>query len=68
LGNPGARLAQSKTQLPEEALTLAHLQIHAELAVQKLGQSWTIPHLGRKTALYWTGAQGRFHCRQLFVG
>ena len=39
LGDLRPRLAQTKVQLTEKSLALAHLQFHPELLVEKGGQS-----------------------------
>ena len=62
-----ARLAQPEAELTEQALTLSHLQLHAEFAPEKLGQRWPIPHLRRKAELRGTGTQRRLHLAQLLI-
>jgi hypothetical protein len=50
-------LAQSKPQLPEQPLALAHPQAHAVTPFQVLGQELPVPQIGRVSELAWGAAK-----------
>src|SRR6266513_4143841 len=67
LGNLGSGLAQSKTQLAEEPLTLPCFQLHSMFPVKIRREGGAVPHLSRQTKLGRAGPQGRLDLVQLAV-
>ena len=62
LGDLWPRLAQTESELPEEALTLAYFQVDAELTFQECGQGRALPQVCRKTEIQGTLTQCGFDC------
>jgi hypothetical protein len=64
-GNHGARLAQPKAPLPEQALTLAHRQVDFEALLDPSIQRFSIPQRARQAQVARDLAQHPFHFLQL---
>ena len=68
LSDLGPWLAQPEAELTEQALTLAHLELHATFVPEKFGQRRPVPHLRWKAELAGVGPQRYFHlCQLLFI-
>lgn len=59
--------AQSKAELAEQSLALAHFQLHPQFTAKKRRQRRAVPHRGGQAELGWIGAKRLFHPRQLIV-
>jgi len=59
--------AQTKTQLAEQSLTLAHLQLHPQVSLQERGQSRAVPHLRRQPIPFRAVPQRCFDLGHLLV-
>lgn len=57
--------AQSKAELAEQPLTLAHFQLHAQFTTQKRRQRRAVPHRCGQAELGRMGAKCLLHPRQL---
>jgi hypothetical protein len=66
-GNRRPRFAQAETQLPEQALTLAHSQMDAILPLDPSGQGFAVPQIAPQTRASWHLPQGDVDLLQLFL-
>ena len=65
-GNRRPRFAQAETQLPEQALALAHSQVDAILSLDPSGQGFAVPQIAPQTQGSWHLPQGGVDLLQLF--